>query len=362
MNLGVFKNHQPLREAIMTAKIIHFASDNVSGTHPDIVAAMLPCLTRDALPYGEDSECDAAKVEFKNHFGKNAEVFFGCCGTAANVMAMKHCMRDREALLCSDVAHIHTTECGSFEAAVGAKIYPMHQENGKITPTTLKATLKSLYPVRNNKPTVLSLTQSTEFGTVYSVNELRELCALAHENNLIVHMDGARLANAAATLNKTLKEISVDVGIDVLSLGSTKNGLLMAEAVVFFKASLAEEFLWTQKQFAQNFSKMAFVGAQFAALFKNNLWLRNAQNANQMAQLLLSKIKNNPHFTPLFPIETNILLLKTSLAQRDALAQKYHFYSFNEDTEKKTTTIRLVTSFQTTKEQIEALAECMNSP
>lgn len=345
----------------MTAKNIHFASDNVSGVHPDILAAMQPCLTNDALPYGEDVYCDAAREAFKKHFGKNTEAFFSCSGTAANVLAMKHCLRDREALLCSSVAHIHTTECGSFEAAVGAKIYTIAQENGKITPSALKTTLQSLYPVRNNKPAALSLTQSTEFGTVYSANELRELCSIAHENNLFVHMDGARLANAAAALNHTLKEMSVDVGVDVLSFGSTKNGLLMAEAVVFFKPNLAEEFLWTQKQFAQNFSKMAFAGAQFSALFKNDLWLQNAQNANQMAQLLHAKIKHNSQFTPIFPIETNILLLKTSFAQRDALLKKYHFYSFNDDGKTQTTTIRLVTSFQTTEQQIEALAELVNS-
>ncbi|KAB8029182.1 threonine aldolase family protein [Fluviispira multicolorata] len=338
-------------------KITQFASDNYVGTHPEIIKIINESMLATELPYGNDTYSVKAKEEFRRIFQTDCDIYFFGTGTASNVIALQSGLRSIDGVLCSDIAHIAQDECGAFENFTGAKLFTIKNENGKITLENLKEYLNTISPIRNNYPKIVSLTQVTEYGTIYTQEELKEICSYAHSKSMIVHMDGARLANAAASLNKSLKELTVDVGIDILSFGATKNGALLAEAVVIFNKSLIKDFEYIHKQSMQLFSKIRFIPAQFLAFLKNDLWLSNAQNSNAMAQKVSMGLKSIKSIKQLYPVDANEIFLELPTTLKDEIAKKYYFYVFAENLKEMTSTIRFVTSFNTTNEDVTKLIE-----
>ncbi|MBY0449442.1 MAG: threonine aldolase [Cyanobacteria bacterium] len=336
-----------------------FASDNNAGIHPAVIAAIDAANSGDTVAYGDDAWTSAFNDCLIDFFGEGTHGFLVANGTAANVLGLQSVIRPYHSILATDCSHIGEDECQAPESRLGCQIIKVPHAMGKLPTEDFERSLDP-YLAHQGDPhhgqvKVLSLTQSTEFGTVYSVSELQALTDWAHKNNLIVHMDGARLSNAAASLGVTLKAITRDIGVDILSLGGTKNGLMGAEAVVFFNPELAKDFAFIRKNGMQLISKHRFVAAQFLAFFQDNLWQRNAAHANHMAQLLAAKIEAATGIKPVFPVEANgvFLALPRPIIQR--LQEEYFFYVFDECRN----IIRLMTHFATQEDDLQNLVDAL---
>lgn len=338
-------------------KIIQFASDNYAGAHPAISAALLASMESVELPYGSDSYSKLAQEEFKKLFKQDCDVFFVGTGTSSNVIALKSILRSHEAVICTDIAHINTAEGGALENFIGAKIFTTNTSstNGKLTLNSIKDVYQNFRSTHFNKPKAISLTQSTELGTIYTCEEIKEICSFAHTNNLYVHMDGARIANAAVALNKSFKEMVVDTGVDILSFGATKNGAIMAEAIVVLSKELSEDMAYIQKQSMQLFSKMRIIPAQFLPYFKNDLWQNNAKNANEKASYVAQELANCKFLKIVNQVETNQIFIELPIPLKDALLKNYLFYVTSENFTQNTCVIRLITSFNTSNKDVQKL-------
>ena len=340
-----------------------FASDNISAAHPAVMQAMEQANHGSAKPYGQDEWTEKALAALQQTFGETARPSFVMLGTAANVLGLKSMLQSHQAILCSDSAHIHVDECGAPEAIIGCKIITTPSVNGKICLETCRARLSMREAVHHSYPKVLSITQQTESGTIYSIAELQEIGRFCRENGLYFHMDGARLANAAAALNVSLKAITADVGVDVLSFGGTKNGLLMGEAVIFFNPELGQEFHYLRKQHMQLTSKMRYIAAQFLAYLENDLWRTNAQAANNMATLLAQEIDTLDHVRFAFPVEGNALFVRMPKASLERLGKEYYFYIIDEEDAPGFPAgwpmARFLTAFDTTREEVMAFAKAI---
>ncbi|HET7208929.1 MAG TPA: beta-eliminating lyase-related protein, partial [Terriglobales bacterium] len=262
-----------------------FASDNNASVHPDVLKAIASANQGHVVGYGDDPYTASAIGKFKEHFGPDIAVFFVFNGTAANVLGLKALTRSYNAVICTESAHIHTDECGAPEKFTGCKLLVLPAPQGKLTVDMAKSVYHGIGDQHHIQPKVIALTQATETGTVYKPEEMKALTRFAHERNMYVQLDGARLANAAASLGLSLRQATRDLGIDVLSFGGTKNGAMGGEAVVFFNPKLAEDFVFFRKQGMQLASKMRYIAVQFETLLTNDLWLKNAQHANRMAKL-----------------------------------------------------------------------------
>jgi threonine aldolase len=263
------------------------------------------------IAYGDDPWTQKARSLFKDIFGSHAESFFVFNGTAANVCSIKHLLHPWQAVICPQSAHISTDECGAPQAISGCTLLTIPTEIGKITPDQCERLLHGRGFQHHVQPALISVTQSTELGTVYSLEELAELSHFAHMNEMLFHVDGARICNAAASLGLSLKELTTDIEVDVLSFGGTKNGLMGAEAVVFLKKGLAENFQYVRKQQMQLASKMRFISAQMIALLEENLWLKNAAHANNMAKILeAALLRDCPQLPILYPVQANAVFVK----------------------------------------------------
>src|SRR5581483_4565564 len=258
-----------------------FASDNNAGVHPEILDAIARANHGHTVGYGDDAYTESAVGKFKEHFGDDIEVFIVFNGTAANCLSLKALTESYHAVICTDFAHIYTDECGAPEKFTGCKLIPIPNQAGKLTVESVRGAYHGIGDQHHVQPRVVSITQSTEMGTVYKPEEIRTLAQFCHENDLLLHMDGARIANAAVSLGQNLRQASRDLGVDVLSFGGTKNGLMGAEAVVFFDKNLAGDFLYLRKQGMQLASKMRFISVQLEALLTADLWLKSAQHANR---------------------------------------------------------------------------------
>lgn len=305
---------------------INFASDNYAGVLPEVMAALNKANTGPAPAYGADEWTQRAAEAFRAHLGADAEVFFAFNGTAANVLSLQAMMRPFEAVLCSESAHIAVDECGAPERLTGAKLLTVPHHHGKIRAEDLERQLLGVGDQHHVQPRVISISQTTELGTVYSAEEIHEISSFAHQNGLLVQMDGARLCNAAAALDRPFRSFTRDVGIDVLSFGGTKVGLMGAEAVVFFNPSLARDFKFIRKQSMQLSSKMRFIAAQFIALFEQDLWKRAAGHANDMARLLESKLRDIPELQLDVPVQANALFPKIPNQWVSPLQKDFDFY------------------------------------
>jgi threonine aldolase len=314
----------------MSHKAQQFASDNYSGICPEAFEYIGKANKDHDYSYGDDRWTNEAANLFRNFFETDCEVFFVFNGTAANSLALSALCQSYHSVICHELAHIETDECGAPEFfSNGAKLLLAKGDHGKLNPDSIKEIIHKRTDIHYPKPKVLSLTQATEVGTVYSKEELHTLTKTAREYGLNIHMDGARFANAIATLGLHPKEITWQCGVDVLCFGGIKNGLGIGEAVVFFNNKLAEEFDYRCKQAGQLSSKMRFMSAPWVGLLKDNVWLKNAQNANRCAALLEEKLKPFPELSIMFPRQANSVFVMMPPTLRNYLDQKgWHFYTF----------------------------------
>ena len=249
-----------------------FASDNYSGVHPDIMDALIQANAGHAASYGADEFTDSAIRKFREHFGADTEIFLVYNGTGANVLGLQALTRSFHSILCAELAHINVDESTAPEKFLGCKLVPVPAPNGKMTPAAIEERIQRLDDQHHPQVKVISLSQSTEYGTVYSIEELKAISAIAKKYNLFLHMDGSRIANAAASLNTDFASFTRDAGVDVLSFGGTKNGMMFGEAVIVFNPEAGRYMKYYRKQAMQLHSKMRFIGAQFSALLDNELW------------------------------------------------------------------------------------------
>lgn len=308
-----------------------FASDNTAGMCPEAMAAFVRANeSGHELSYGEDSWTQQVCDRIRELFETDCEVFFVFNGTAANALVLAAMCRSYHAVICHDKAHVETDECGAPEFfSGGTKLLTAPGKNGKLTPDDIELLATKRSDIHYPKPKAISLTQATEVGTVYSVEEVRAIATMAKRHGLSIHMDGARFANAVATLGVSPAEITWRAGVDVLVLGGTKNGLPVGEAVVFFNKALAEDFAYRVKQAGQLASKMRFISAPWLGLLKDDVWLKNAAHANAMATRLYERIKDLPGATPLFEPQANGVFVELPKAVRDGLRDcGWLFYTF----------------------------------
>lgn len=325
-----------------------FASDNNSGVHPDVMNAIFAVNNEHAVGYGGDDVTSRAEVLFQQVFGEQARVFFVYNGTGANVIALQAMTRPFNAVIAADTAHINVDECGAPEKHTGCKMLTIKTPDGKLTPELITQHLHGFGFEHHSQPAVVSITQSTEMGTLYTIEELQRLSGFVHSKGLFLHMDGARISNAAAALGCDFREMTTDVGVDVLSFGGTKNGLMFGEAVVFLNPDFVEHAKYIRKQTTQLHSKMRFIAAQFEAFLTDELWRKNAEHSNSMAALLAHELESvkeiqltqKPQANGVFAIVPSHII--------EPLQQKYFFYMWDESRNE----VRWMTSFDTTEEEI----------
>jgi len=333
-----------------------FASDNYSGIHPEIFDAIQRANTLHQISYGEDFFTKEANLIFEKTFGK-VDVLYTFNGTGANVTCLKCCTLPFQAVICSEYAHILADECGAPTQSIGCSLMPLKTSNGKLTPELIKPLLNRIGNVHNTQPKVISISQSTELGTVYSIDELKSLCDFAHTNGMYVHLDGARISNAVASLGVSLKAATVDCGVDIMSFGGTKNGLMIGEAVLIFNDELKANAPYFHKQTAQLFSKNRFIATQFTALLSNDLWLRMADHSNKMAQLLASKVKMIPGVKVTQNVDANAIFAIIPVHTIEPLRAKYPFYEWDAQTHEQ----RWMCSFDTTEEEVNGFVTTLKS-
>lgn len=324
-------------------------SDNNSGVHPKIIEAIINANDGHDYSYGNDSTTKKAIEKIKELLGKDVDVYFVTTGTAANVIGLSGLLNPYEAVVCADTAHINVDECGALEKFSGSKILQIPTEDGKICKEGVKRFLHSLGDEHQSQPKVISISQTTETGKLYSIAEIKDLAQFAHDNNMLLHIDGARIANAVVALNTTFKAMITDTGVDLLSFGGTKNGMMIGEAIVCLNKDLSKAFKFYRKQGMQLLSKMRFVSSQFVAYLSDDLWKENALNANNMGKYFARNLTEIPGITLKNEPETNMIFANMDKDLIDALQEKFAFYVINEETN----LIRLVTSFDTDREEID---------
>lgn len=333
-----------------------FGSDNNAPVAPEILRAIVDANDGDAVGYGDDVWTTRAIARFKEHFGDRTDVYLTFNGTGANVGALSSLLRPWEAVLAPATAHLQTDECGALERFSGSKVIPIATADGKLRPADVAPYLLAGHGVHFPQPRAISISQAPEFGGLYELHEVRELCAFAHERGLIVHMDGARLANAAVALGATLREATVDLGVDVLSFGGTKNGLMLGEAICFFDSDLhAGAAPYVQKQSMQLASKMRYLAAQLDALLTEGRWARYASHANAMAQQLYERVKTIPGIRITRPIRCNAIFATLDRRAIEAIQREFFFYVFDEALPE----VRWMTHWATTEQDVEEFAACI---
>lgn len=332
-----------------------FGSDNHSGVHPLIIEAIATVNEGHAPSYGTDDISVEAHGLFKQKFGAGAQVQFVFNGTAANVMCLRLACDTFNSVLCSDISHMNVDECGAPEILGHCKLIPLKSVNGKITVSEAKKALIRKGDQHFSQVKMLSITQPTELGTVYSYEEMKELFTWAKSEGLLIHIDGARFANAAVLLNKTFKELSTDLGVDLLSFGGTKNGLLMGEAVVILNADLKKKAPYVRKQLGQLPSKSRFIAAQFLAYFKNDLWKEMATHSMKMAQHLRILVEGLPNVRVTQPTDSNAVFAEIPSAWVKNLKDQYFFYVWDEHTFE----CRWMTTWDTQMEDVKGFAQAL---
>jgi threonine aldolase len=325
-----------------------FASDNNAGIHPEVIKAIKSANEGHVIAYGDDHITARVEKLFQKHFGPDIAVYFVFGGTGANVLGLKSITQSHNAIICAETAHVNVDECGAPEQFTGCKLIALSTPDGKLRVEQLKPFLHAFGNEHHVQPRVISISQATEMGTVYTRKELKTLSSFAHDNNMLLHVDGARISNAAVSLNSSLKEITGDVGVDVLSFGGTKNGMMYGEAVIFFNKKLATDFKYIRKQGMHLPSKMRYISAQFEALLAGNLWKRSATHANRMAHILASELAKLPKIKITQPVESNGVFAVIPPKYIPALQKKYFFYVWNEEISE----VRLMASFDTTERDI----------
>ena len=328
-----------------------FASDNNAGVHPEILKEIESINKGHAIAYGYDHYTEQARQLFKEHFGNDTETFFVFTGTAANVLGLSGITRSWNSMITAFTAHIEQDECGAPEKFTGCKVLTVDTPDGKITVDMLEKHMYGIGFEHHSQPKVISITQASEMGTVYRPEEIRKLADFAHERDMFLHMDGARIANAAVSLGLPFKAFTAGAGVDVLSFGGTKNGMMYGEAVCFFKPGLSENFKYIRKQGMQLASKMRFISAQYIAYFRNDLWRKCALHSNSMARLLAREIEQTGKIHITQPVQSNGVFAIIPHKVAENVCEKYFFYPWNEHISE----YRLMTSWDTTEDDINGL-------
>jgi threonine aldolase len=329
-----------------------FASDNAATIHPEVLAAIAEANAGHAFGYGHDAYTQSVEARFADEFGARSQTFFVFNGSGANVLCLRAACRPWHGAIVADTAHLSVDEGGAPEAIAGVKLLTAPHQDGKLTPELIEPLIARIGDEHAVQPRVISITQSTELGTLYTADEIRDVAILAHRHGMVLHMDGARLANAAAALGVPLRAITTDVGVDLLSFGGTKNGALLGEAVVALEPKLADGLLYLRKQTLQLASKMRFLAAQFDALLTDELWRRSAAHANAMAQRLAGAVGELPGVQITRPVQANgvfALLPPTVIA---VLQERFDFYTWDEATGE----VRWMCSWDTTEADVDAFA------
>lgn len=324
-----------------------FGSDNHSGISREILTAIGGANEDHALAYGDDEWCARTEGIFRETFGPEAKVYFVFNGTGANVLCIDAMCRSHEAVVCAETAHINVDECGAPQRVVGCRLLTVDTADGKLTPELVCTRLHGFGFEHHSQPKAISISQPTELGTLYTLEEIRALADLAHSYNMYLHMDGARLANAAVALGKSFKEMTTEVGVDCLSFGGTKNGMLMGESCVILNRALDVDMKYRRKQMTQLCSKMRFIAAQFEAYLTTGLWRRNAEHSNAMAQLLQKEVKGLG-VRVMYPVQVNSVFVQLPADIWHALQKEYFFYDWDE----AQNVVRWMCSFDTTEEDI----------
>jgi threonine aldolase len=325
-----------------------FASDNNSGVHPLIMEAIFKANNGHTIGYGEDDITKAAEEKFKQLFGCELDVYFVFTGTAANVTSIASLCEPFHSIICAETSHINVDECGAPERFTGCKLIPVKTKNGKLSPDLIEPYLTGINVEHHSQPRIISITQASEMGTVYWPDEIKALSELAHKHNMYLHIDGARIANAVASLNCSVSEITKAAGVDVLTFGGTKNGMMFGEAVIFFDKTLSKDYKFIRKQGMQLYSKMRFVSAQFLEYLENDLWLQNARNANKMTKLLAEEIMKIPQIRITQNIEANGVFAQIPRHIIEPLRKDFFFYNWDE----KNDEVRWMCSFDTTEKDV----------
>ncbi len=333
-----------------------FASDNYSGIHPEILNAIVQANNEHAISYGDDPVTEETNRLFEKIFGE-VKVLYAFNGTGANVVALKCCALPFQSVICTDTAHIHVDECGAPTQSIGCSLVALPTSDGKLTTELIEPQLINIGNLHHTQPKVISISQSTELGTVYSTDELKALSSFAHQNGMYLHMDGARISNAVAALGCTLKEATVDCGIDIMSFGGTKNGLMIGEAVLIFNKDLWKNAPYLHKQSAQLFSKNRFMAAQFKALLETELWRKMALHSNRMAYLLENEVRKIEGVVITQKVQANSLFVIIPSYAVEPLREKYRFYDWNTATGE----LRWMCSFDTSEEDIASFAATLRS-
>jgi threonine aldolase len=325
-----------------------FASDNNAGVHPEIMKAIESVNSGHTTAYGDDPYTASAVKKIQSILGDKVQPFFVFIGTAANVLGLDAVTKPYHSIICAETSHIHEDECGAPERWTGCKLLPVESPDGKISPASIEKHMYGIGFEHHSQPRVISITQSTEMGTVYSPDEIQAITNYAHDHNMLVHMDGARISNAAASLQSGFRDITVDAGIDVLSFGGTKNGMMYGEAVVFMSEAFTYDFKYLRKQGMQLASKMRYIAAQFERFLDEDVWLKNASHANLMAKMLEAEVMKIDGIRITQPVQSNAVFAILPKEIIPVLQEAFFFYVWNEVTGE----VRWMCSYDTTEEDV----------
>ncbi len=336
---------------------ISFASDNCASVDPRILVSIASVNQGHVSAYGADSYTQRAKAKFKSIFGPDINTYFVYNGTGANVIAMSTVMNSFHSVICPATAHIHRDECGAPEKFMGSKVITLPSINGKITPKQIRSHLIRIGDEHRSQPRVVSITQPTEYGVIFYPEEIRQIADFVHQHNMYLHVDGTRIANAAAALGCSLRAITIDVGVDILSFGGTKNGLMFGEGVLFFHG-IDKNFKYYRKQGMQLASKMRYIAAQFECYLEESFYLANAAHANRMAKLLAENISDIPGISITQSVDANMVFARLARDKILALQEHFYFYIWDEFTDE----VRWMMAFDTQEQDvlsfIDAIKKC----
>ena len=334
-----------------------FASDNNAGIHGEILKEIASANSGHVTGYGSDVYTQKALDLFKEHLGPLTETFFVFTGTAANVLGLSSILRSWNSVITASTAHLEQDECGAPEKLTGCKVLTVETPDGKIDVSLLDKHMHGFDFEHHSQPKVISITQSTEMGTVYSAVEIRKIADFAHSKGMLLHMDGARIANAAVTLNMPFKAFTTDAGVDVLSFGGTKNGMMFGEAICFLKPGLSTDFKYMRKQGMQLASKMRFISAQYIAYFRDELWKKSASHSNDMAKILEKRLEPIKGIKITQKVQSNVVFVIMPSEVAERVRKQFFFYPWDE----KVSEYRLMTSWDTTEEDIDGFVELLSN-
>ncbi|MEN1759106.1 low specificity L-threonine aldolase [Anoxynatronum sibiricum] len=334
----------------MKSDAFSFASDNCAGVHPTVMAAMAAANEGYVHSYGDDVYTREAVAIINRLFGGDASVFLVYNGTGANVTGISHLIRSYQTVYCAAAAHIHVDECGSLEHYAGCKVVALPSDDGKITSEAMEPYLVGIGDEHRSQPGLISITQPTEYGVLYTPDEIRHLADFAHGRGMKLHMDGARIANASAALNLPVEHFTTACGVDLVSFGAAKNGMMFGEAVVFLDQEAARAFPYVRKQGMQLHSKMRFMAAQFIAMLTDDLWLENARHANAMTRRLHEGLCRISEIKVTRQVHCNAIFACFPKEWIVPMQERFHFYVWDESVNE----VRLMTSFQTTTKEVDA--------